>query len=96
MPFANDNGVELWYDINGTGEPLVLTGGFGLLHDQFAKIRSLLTPQLQVIDWHYQGNARSRHRWSRKRLKQGEIYEIIEIKYINGALYVRQSACTKP
>ncbi len=59
MPYANDNGVELWYDVNGTGEPLVVTGGFGLLHDQFAKIRSLLTPQLQVIDWHYRGAGQS-------------------------------------
>ena len=22
MPYAKDNGVELWYDVNGTGQPL--------------------------------------------------------------------------
>ena len=44
MPHANDNGVKLWYDLNGSGEPLVVSGGFGLLHDQFAYIRDLLTP----------------------------------------------------
>ena len=60
MPFANDGGVELWYALSGAGEPLVLSGGFGLLDDQFAKIRPLLTPQLQVIDWHYRGAGRGR------------------------------------
>ncbi len=44
MPYANDNGIALWYGVNGTCEPLAVTGGFGLLHDQFAKIRPLLTP----------------------------------------------------
>ena len=63
MPSANDDGVELWYDISGTGEPLVLSGGFGLLDDQFAKIRPLLTPQLQVVDWHYRGAGRSDRAW---------------------------------
>jgi len=63
MPYANDNGVVLWYDANGTGEPLVMTGGFGLLHDQFTKIRPLLTPPLQVINWHYRGAGQSDRAW---------------------------------
>ena len=63
MPYANDNGVKLWYDENGTGEPLVVSGGFGLLHDQFAYIRDLLTPHLQVIDWHYRGAGLSDRAW---------------------------------
>ncbi len=63
MPYANDNGVKLWYDANGTGEPLVVSGGFGLLHDQFAHIRDLLTPHLQVIDWHYRGAGLSDRAW---------------------------------
>ena len=58
MPYANDSGVKLWYDLNGVGEPLVVTGGFGLLHDQFAHVRELLTPHLQVIDWNYRGAGR--------------------------------------
>lgn len=32
MPYTNDHGVELWYDVNGVGEPVVVTGGYGLLH----------------------------------------------------------------
>ena len=65
MPYAHDDGVELWYDVNGngTGEPLVLSGGFGLLQDQFAKIRDLLTPHLQVIDWNYRGAGQSDRSW---------------------------------
>ena len=63
MPYANDNGVELWYDMSGNGEPLVVSGGFGLLDDQFAKIRHLLTPELQVIDWHYRGAGKSDRSW---------------------------------
>lgn len=50
VPYANDNGIKLWYTIDGTGEPLVVSGGFGLLDDQFAKIRHLLASELQVID----------------------------------------------
>ena len=63
MPYAHDNGVALWYDVNGSGEPLVLSGGFGLLHDQFAKIRHLLTPHLQVVDWNYRGAGQSDRSW---------------------------------
>ena len=63
MPYANDQGVELWYEMDGEGESLVMTGGFGLLHDQFAKIRHLLTPPLQVIDWHYRGVGLSDRAW---------------------------------
>ena len=44
MPYANGNGIALWYGVIGTCEPLAVTGGFGLLHDQFAKIRPVLTP----------------------------------------------------
>jgi pimeloyl-ACP methyl ester carboxylesterase len=42
MPTINDNGTEIWYEVSGTGEPLVLTGGFGLLHNQWDFVRDAL------------------------------------------------------
>jgi hypothetical protein len=42
MATATSGRVELWYDIQGEGEPLVLTGGFGILHEQFHLVTPIL------------------------------------------------------
>ncbi len=42
MAYIEDNGVKLWYEITGKGEPLVLTGGFGCLHNQWDWIMDIL------------------------------------------------------
>lgn len=55
MPHLNDQGVELWYDARGSGEPLVLIGGFGLLDDQFIHVTDRLADHFKVINWHYRG-----------------------------------------
>ncbi len=57
------NTAELWYESTGTGPPLVLTGGFGLLHDQFARITPLLADRFTVINWHYRGSGKSSREW---------------------------------
>ena len=60
MAYAQNDGHKLWYDVQGTGEPLTLIGGFALLHDQF----ELCLPNLhehgyQTINWNYRGSGKS-------------------------------------
>ncbi len=60
MATVRDDDVELWYDVQGSNGPtLVLTGGFGLLDDQFHRVRPYLTDHFRVIDWHYRGSGNS-------------------------------------
>lgn len=63
MPYVDDAGVKLWYRISGSGEPLVLSGGFGLLHNQFDHVLELLAKEFQVIDWNYRGAGESDRAW---------------------------------
>ncbi len=63
MPYMDDDGVKLWYRISGSGEPLVLTGGFGLLHNQFDYVLDILAKEFQVIDWNYRGAGESDRAW---------------------------------
>jgi 3-oxoadipate enol-lactonase len=63
MPYVDDKGVRLWYRVTGSGEPLVLSGGFGLLHNQFEYVVELLAKEFQVIDWHYRGTGESDRAW---------------------------------
>lgn len=64
MPFATDNGVRLWYEIAGNGEPLVLTGGFACLHNQWDWIMDYLTTDFRVINWNYRGAGQSDLYWA--------------------------------
>jgi 3-oxoadipate enol-lactonase len=63
MPYVDDSGVKLWYRVTGSGEPLVLSGGFGLLHNQFDYVGESLSQEFQVIDWHYRGAGESDRAW---------------------------------
>jgi pimeloyl-ACP methyl ester carboxylesterase len=63
MPFVDDAGCRLWYRVTGRGEPLVLTGGFGLLHDQYEFVRRQLARQFTVLDWNYRGAGNSDRSW---------------------------------
>ena len=63
MPYMEDQGVKLWYRVSGKGEPLVLTGGFGLLHNQFDYVLDILAQEFQVIDWNYRGAGQSDRAW---------------------------------
>jgi 3-oxoadipate enol-lactonase len=63
MPYVSDGGVKLWYRIQGTGQPIVLSGGFGLLHNQWDAVRPHVTKRYQVIDWNYRGAGKSDRAW---------------------------------
>ena len=63
MPHVDDHGVKLWYRTKGSGAPLVLSGGFGLLHNQFDYVVDILAKDFQVIDWHYRGAGESDRAW---------------------------------
>ena len=63
MPTITHSGTELWYELTGEGTPLVLSGGFGLLHNQWDQVRPYLSEHYQVIDWNYRGAGRSDRSW---------------------------------
>jgi pimeloyl-ACP methyl ester carboxylesterase len=63
MPYVDDGGVQLWYESRGSGEPLVLTGGYLLLHRQFDWVVDILAKDFQVISWNYRGAGHSDRRW---------------------------------
>ena len=55
-----DNGIKLWYDVQGVGDPLTLIGGFALLHNQYDFCnQQLLDAGHQVIHWNYRGSGNS-------------------------------------
>jgi pimeloyl-ACP methyl ester carboxylesterase len=64
MAIVNDRGVDLWYQVTGDGPPLVVTGGFGLLHNQFDHVRPILAHAFKVIDWNYRGCGQADRTWT--------------------------------
>jgi pimeloyl-ACP methyl ester carboxylesterase len=65
MPFVNDSGTKIWYQVTGLkhGQPLVLSGGFGLLENQYDFVRELLGRHFQLVDWNYRGAGQSDRAW---------------------------------
>jgi L-alanine-DL-glutamate epimerase-like enolase superfamily enzyme len=48
MPYVIDRGVKLWYQVRGEGQPIVLSGGFGLLHNQWDAVRVITAAAMQI------------------------------------------------
>lgn len=63
MAYVDDHGVNIWYRVTGQGQPIVLSGGFGLLDNQWDEVRPLLAKKFQVIDWNYRGAGKSDRAW---------------------------------
>jgi pimeloyl-ACP methyl ester carboxylesterase len=65
MPYVDDRGVKLWYQVTGAADApaLVLSGGFGLLHNQWDFVRPFLARKFKVVDWNYRGAGRSDRAW---------------------------------
>ena len=54
------DGANLWYQTKGRGDiPLVLIGGFALVHDQFAFCDEHLSKHLKILHWNYRGVGKS-------------------------------------
>ena len=56
---AHVNGVELWYDINGEGEPVVQIHGAGFGHFNFGPATPELAKHFKVIDYDLRGYGKS-------------------------------------
>ncbi|MGR8946973.1 MAG: alpha/beta fold hydrolase [Gammaproteobacteria bacterium] len=63
MAFVDHQDGKIWYQVTGTGQPVALSGGFGLLHNQWDYVRDLLAKDFQVIDWNYRGAGLSDRSW---------------------------------
>ncbi|MGH7961315.1 MAG: alpha/beta fold hydrolase, partial [Candidatus Binatia bacterium] len=59
MPHARINGVELVYDLHGTGEPLVLIHGAQGDRSMFAGIAPVFAKQFQVLTFDQRGSGQS-------------------------------------
>jgi len=60
MPKVLVGGQNVWYEVSGDGEPIVLIGGFALLNDQFEFCTQMIVDKgFQVINWTYRGSGKS-------------------------------------
>lgn len=59
MAFATVNGVKLYYEVSGQGEPIVLIPGLGLDHTYFRHAMPHLESHFQVIAYDPRGMGRS-------------------------------------
>jgi proline iminopeptidase len=58
--FADLNGVQLYYDVQGAGPPLMLMhGGLGFDHSYFRPWLGPLSEQMQLVYYDHRGNGRS-------------------------------------
>lgn len=49
------NGVKLWYEVTGDGEPVLQIGGSGFAHWNFAPMTPILSRQFRCIDYDQRG-----------------------------------------
>ena len=56
---AQVNGVELWYQVTGEGEPVVQIHGAGFGHFNFAPATPVLSERFRVIDYDMRGYGQS-------------------------------------
>jgi len=61
MPYAHVNGIKMYYEIHGTGNPLVMVQGFTRNTLGFSKLADCLKDQYQVILFDNRGSGRSQH-----------------------------------
>lgn len=59
MSQTASDGYTIWYDLQGRGDHLILTGGFGPLQDQFDRVSPLLAGRFSVLNWSWRGAGRS-------------------------------------
>jgi len=60
MPTIEANGANLWYDVQGEGEPIFCIGGMALVSNQFDFVTPILARDAMVINYDLRGVGRSR------------------------------------
>jgi pimeloyl-ACP methyl ester carboxylesterase len=55
MPYVKSSGANIWYDVVGDGEPLVLIGGSSLVHRQWDFMLPILRDHFKVILYDQRG-----------------------------------------
>ncbi|WP_336660824.1 alpha/beta fold hydrolase [Leucobacter sp. USHLN153] len=56
---ANVNGVNLWYEVNGSGDPVLQIHGCGFGHFNFSAATPILSQEFQTIDFDLRGYGQS-------------------------------------
>lgn len=59
MPLAKANGMEIAYDLLGTGEPLLLIGGFGMTREFWGGLPLALSERFRVVSYDNRGSGKS-------------------------------------
>jgi pimeloyl-ACP methyl ester carboxylesterase len=57
--FIDIDGVKIWHEISGEGEPILQIGGSGFAHLNFAPITPILNQQFRIIDYDARGYGKS-------------------------------------
>ena len=56
MPYAETNGIRIYYETSGRGDPLVLIGGLGSTLDSWSAQVPLYSERLRVITFDNRGS----------------------------------------
>ncbi|MDZ8052775.1 MAG: alpha/beta fold hydrolase [Aulosira sp. ZfuVER01] len=107
MPRVHVNGIDLFYDIKGTGEPLLLIAGFLCDHTYWSLLMPSLVKQYQVIRLDNRGFGRTSAPDSPYSIQQmatdtAELLERIDIKKVHlaghsmGGLIAQELALAHP
>ncbi|CAG9622315.1 alpha/beta fold hydrolase [Sutcliffiella rhizosphaerae] len=59
MPIIEVNSIKLYYEINGTGEPIIFTHGHSMYHKQWDPQVKPLSKNYQTIVWDVRGHGNS-------------------------------------
>ncbi|NTV02856.1 MAG: alpha/beta fold hydrolase [Chlorobiaceae bacterium] len=59
MPLLKTNGIDIAYDILGSGEPLLLIGGFGMTREFWGTLPAALAERFRVIVYDNRGSGES-------------------------------------
>ena len=60
MPNIEANGANIWYDVQGQGEPIVAIGGMALVSNQFDFCTPHLAEKAQIVNFDLRGVGKSR------------------------------------
>lgn len=59
MTMIQANSANLWYDVQGSGDPIACVGGIGLASNQFDFVTPHLAEHMSVLNWDFRGVGKS-------------------------------------